>query len=280
VAEPVRFRAVPQQKRQRQKAGKQFRQEQIRAAQRRRKRRNQAIAIAVVVAIIGLAAFALSRGGDETDVATDGTTSTTANTPAVEAKCPPADGSAERALQFKDAPPMCIDPAKKYEAHVSTTEGNYVIALDTAKTPNTVNNFVFLSRYHYYDGDTITRIDNSIEILQTGSPHTGTIADPGPGYNIKDEGTGFQYSEGDVVMARSQGPDSGSAQYFLIYGPKAAALNQQGTYVTFGKVSGDGLGVLKKIGALFEPCPPGDQTCLGGRPSRKVTINKIEIKEL
>lgn len=273
---------MPQDKRQRQKAGRQFRQEQIRAAQRRRKRRNQIIALVVVVALVALITLLSTLGsGDKTNVAADkSTTSTTkALGQAIDPKCPAADGSSKQSLQFTAAPEMCIDPAKNYVAHVDTTEGAYDIALDTKKTPNTVNNFVFLSRYHYYDETTITRIDNGIDILQTGSPHTETIADPGPGYNIKDEGTGFQYAPGDVVMARSQGPDSGSAQYFLVYGPKAAQLNSQGTYVTFGRISGPGLEVLQKIGGMYEACPPNDQSCMGGRPNRTVRINKIVIEE-
>jgi cyclophilin family peptidyl-prolyl cis-trans isomerase len=221
----------------------------------------------------------ITKDDKKSNVAANGSSTTVKGTKAVAPNCPKADGSSPRSLKFTGAPKMCIDPAKTYTAHVSTTEGDYDIVLDTKKTPGTANNFVFLSRYHYYDNTTITRIDNSIEILQSGSPHTETISDPGPGYTIKDEGTGFQYSEGDVVMARSQGPDSGAAQYFLVYGPKAAALNGQGTYVTFGKVSGDGLAVFKKIGALYEACPPADQGCLGGRPNHKVTIKTIEIKE-
>jgi hypothetical protein len=38
--------------------------------------------------------------------------------------------------------------------------------------------------------------------------------------------------------------------------------------------------VLKKIAGLFQPCPEGAQGCLGGAPSRLVTINKVEIKEI
>ncbi|MDQ1446584.1 MAG: peptidyl-prolyl cis-trans isomerase [Acidimicrobiaceae bacterium] len=264
---------MPQPKRQRQKAGRQFRQEQIKAAQRRRKRRNQAFAIVVAVALIGIVAFAASRGGDNTN------TTVTAGETLPKSACPKLDGSSPRTLDFKKKPPMCINAKKKYTAHVSTTEGDYDIDLDTDKTPKTVNNFVFLSRYHYYDNTTITRIDDSIEILQGGAPHTESIADPGPGYTIDDEGSGFKYSEGDIVMARAQGPNSGAAQYFLVYGNKASALNSQGTYVTFGKVKGEGLAVWKKIGALFEKCPDGDQTCLGGHPSHKVTITSVKIEE-
>ncbi|HZQ26383.1 MAG TPA: peptidylprolyl isomerase [Acidimicrobiales bacterium] len=281
---------MPNEKRQRQKAGRQQRQEQIRAAQKRRRQRNQIIFLAGVAVLVAAVAFLSTRGGGKSTSSKTSTTAANGGPPTGkpvatsesitgDTPCPKADGSSKATFKFAKTPPMCIDPAKTYTAHVSTSEGDFDIALDTKKTPNTANNFVVLSRYHYYDGTTIARIDNSIDILQTGSPHTQTIADPGPGYTIKDEGSGFQYSEGDVVMARSSGPDSGAAQYFLAYGPQVSQLNGQGTYVTFGKVSGPGLDVLKKIGALFQACAAGDQSCLGGAPSRLVTIKTIDIKE-
>ena len=288
---------MPTEKRQRKKQGRQARLEELRAQQAREKRRRQVVigvGVAVLVAVV--AAFFAQGGDDDEDVAAGNSTTTAPDgegegegppkgEPVPEGekldewKCPAADGSSPRTDQFPDEPPpMCIDPAKTYVAKLTTNKGPIEITLDTAKTPNTVNNYVVLSRYHYYDGTVITRIDDSIDILQTGSPKTQTISDPGPGYNIKDEGTGFTYSEGDVVMARGQGADSGSAQYFFVTGPKAAALNSQGTYVTFGKVT-TGLEVTKEIAALFEPCAASDQSCLGGAPGELVTIEKIEIEE-
>lgn len=191
--------------------------------------------------------------------------------------CPKTDGSSPRTDQFpKTPPPLCIDPAKTYTANLNTSEGDVIITLDTKNTPNTANNFAVLSLYHYYDGTTIDRIDTSIDILQTGSPKTQDITDPGPGYNIKDEGTGFKYTAGDVVMARGSDPNSASAQYFFVVGPKASSLNSQGTYVTFGHVT-TGLAVLQKIEGLYQACDPSDQTCLGGAPSHIVTIKTVTI---
>lgn len=174
---------------------------------------------------------------------------------------------------------MCINPAKTYTATLDTNEGTISFVLDTKKTPATANNFIVLSLYHYYDGTSIDRIDTSLDIEQTGSPSTQSINDPGPGYTIKDEGSGYKYSAGDVTMARSGAPNSGAAQYFFVYGPKASVLDSQGTYVTFGHVIGNGLTVLRKIAALYEPCPASSTTCLGGAPKTVVLIKKVTIKE-
>ncbi|MGH9178552.1 MAG: peptidylprolyl isomerase [Acidimicrobiales bacterium] len=288
---------MPTDKRQRKKEGRQARLEQLRAEQARARRKRLVATVLVIALVVGLAAAVFSRGGDDEDnvAAGDDTTTTTTAEGSTDGPpqgepvpagakldtwaCPAADGSSPRTDQFpSEPPPMCIDPAKTVVATLSTTQGPIEITLDTKKTPQTANNYAVLSRYHYYDGTVITRIDDSIDIIQTGSPRTQTISDPGPGYNIKDEGTGFTYSEGDVVMARSQGPDSGSAQYFIVTGPKAAALNAQGTYVTFGKIT-SGLDVAKKIAGLFEPCAPSAASCLGGAPSELVTIEKVEIEE-
>ncbi|MDQ1393059.1 MAG: peptidyl-prolyl cis-trans isomerase [Acidimicrobiaceae bacterium] len=285
---------MPSEKRERQREGRLARQEELRLAQQKAKRRRQLIITVVLVVALGGVFYLATRGGGGKSVATNSTTtSSTANTAAGPPKaqpvpagaklnswtCPKADGSSPRTDQFPStSPPMCIEPAKTYTAHLTTSEGNVDIALDTKKTPNTANNYVVLSRFHYFDGTTIDRIDTSIDILQTGSPKTQDITDPGPGYNIKDEGSGFKYAAGDVVMARSSGPDSGSSQYFFVVGPKASALDAQGTYVTFGHVS-TGLDVLQKVEGLFEACPAGSQSCLGGAPSRVVTISTVTITE-
>ena len=104
--------------------------------------------------------------------------------------CPAADGSSPRTITFADAPPCASTPTKTYTAVFETTEGTVRVALDTTTTPGTANNFVVLSRYHFYDGTTIFRTDPSIGIIQGGSP-SNTASDPGPGYDLLDEGFDF-----------------------------------------------------------------------------------------
>ena len=183
--------------------------------------------------------------------------------------CPKTDGTEERATIFEQAPSMCIDPSKSYTATFNTSEGVIEVALDTKKTPSTVNNFVTLSRYGYYDTSFIFRTDVSLDIIQGG----GSNNTDGPGYTIKDEGTGFKYTAGDLVMARSSGADSGGGQFFFVTGPKASVLDGQGTYVTFGKIT-KGLDVAQAILALNSG--EGD---LGGAPSKPVKIDTLVITE-
>jgi len=290
-------RPVPSDKRLRQREGRQARQAELRRTQQRRQTfRRYGLIGAVVVVLFGLFFFLTRNNGKKkTNVSSKGTSTTAAPnatrgppkaTPVPAAAkltswaCPKPDGSSLRTDQFPNTPaPMCIDPAKTTVAHLTTSEGQIDITLDTKKTPSTANNYAVLALYHYFDGSAIFRIDTGIDILQTGSPHTQTASDPGPGYTIKDEGSGFKYSDGDVVMARTSAPDSASAQYFFVVGPNGAQLNGQGTYVTFGHVTA-GLDVAHKIKDLFVAChDPNDPLCgsTGGGPSRVVTINKITV---
>ena len=201
--------------------------------------------------------------------------------------CPPADGSAVRTTSFAQAPPECIDPSASYTAVFATNQGTIRVELDAAAMPSTTNNFVVLSRYGYYDGTAIFRTDTSIDILQGGAPNTNSPSDPGPGYTIPDEGGEFDFSAdpngsgpftyqpGQLVMARSAGPDSSGAQFFLTAGPKAANLDVYGTYLVFGAVT-EGMEVVEQILGLHADDPTSG---LGGGPSEPVIIESITIEE-
>ena len=279
---------MPTDKRDRQREGRQARQQYLQAQRRKARLRRQVVGLVVLVALVLSISLLVTAGdgkkkaADEDDKAqTLPTAKPVADETAItgDTPCPPADGSASPTYKFEKAPPLCIDPAKTYVAQLSTTEGDIEITLDTQKTPKTANNFVVLSRYHYYDGTALFRTNTGIAIIQGGSPHTQDNSDPGPGYTIEDEGTGFQYTEGDFVMARTQAPNSASAQFFFAAGPETGQLSQQGTYVTFGKVT-KGTDVMKKILALHKDDPTlGAQGAGEGKPRKLVTIKTVEIVE-
>jgi peptidyl-prolyl cis-trans isomerase B (cyclophilin B) len=170
---------------------------------------------------------------------------------------------------------MCLEPGAQYTATFTTNLGDIKVDLDTVNTPETANNFAVLSNYHYYDDTAIFRTDPSIEIIQGGSPTTNSASDPGPGYTITDEGSGYTYQEGQLVMARSEGPDSAGAQFFFVAGPAASSLDAQGTYVVFGTVT-EGLDIVKEILASHEADPTNP---LGGAPAEPVVIEKVTIEQ-
>ena len=243
-------------------------------------RRIKRTGIAAVVAAAAIAVVGYLQRGD----------SEPATTPEPEPEdiatgCPAADGSSPRTIDFDGPQPVCIDPEAGYVAVFDTSEGEMRFELTASDTPLTVNNFVTLARWGYYDGTRLFRTDPSIDIIQGGSPHTDSASDPGPGYTIPDEPafeedpdgrlTGpYRYQPGQLVMARSAGRDAAGAQFFLTTGPNAARLDSQGVYVVFGNTDDAGLAVAQSIIALHEP-----GGSLGGGPSRDVTVHSVTIEE-
>jgi len=177
---------------------------------------------------------------------------------------PAADGSSPKTQRFDGPPPMVIDPAKRYTAEMVTSKGTMTIALDPIAAPKTVNNFVFLARYHYFEGITFHRVIPGF-VLQGGDPEgTGR---GGPGYRFEDElPKPGRYEIGSLAMANA-GPDTNGSQFFVISGPDGAALPP--SYSLFGKVV-KGLEVIPAIEAI------GSRS---GTPSEKVTIESVTITE-
>lgn len=179
--------------------------------------------------------------------------------------CPAEDGSSPVRREFREPPPMCIDPSKRYTATMETSMGTLTIALDAATAPLTVNNFVVLSRYHYYDGVIFHRIINGF-VCQGGDP-TGT-GRGGPGYRFADElPKPGRYEIGSLAMANA-GPNTNGSQFFLISGPNGAGLPPQ--YSLFGKVV-QGLDVVDAMQRV--------ETDRNDRPLTDVTINSVTITE-
>ncbi len=190
--------------------------------------------------------------------------------------CPPSDGSGPTVLYFDGPQPMCLDASKQYTAVFDTTAGEMRIALDMANTPVTANNFAVLAQNHYYDDTLLFRTDPSIGIIQGGAPHTNSPSDPGPGYTIPDEGSGFTYEPGQIVMARTAAPNSASAQFFFAVNENTARLNNQGTYVVFGQMDDASLAVAEAILASHVDQPDNP---LGGGPEPPVFVNSVTIEE-
>ena len=144
---------------------------------------------------------------------------------------PPLDGSATKNQKFPSAPELGIDPTKRYTATMETSMGTLVIALDPIKAPKTVNSFVYLAAYHYYDDVIFHRIIKGF-VCQGGDP-TGT-GRGGPGYQYADElPKAGQYQIGSLAMANA-GPNTNGSQFFLISGPSGVQLPP--SYALFGQV--------------------------------------------
>jgi cyclophilin family peptidyl-prolyl cis-trans isomerase len=177
---------------------------------------------------------------------------------------PNPDGSSEQRQKFNAAPPMIIDTAKNYTATMVTSKGTLEIVLDALGAPVTVNSFVFLARWHYYDGIVFHRVIPGF-VLQGGDP-TGTGAG-GPGYRFDDElPKAGRYEVGSLAMANA-GPNTNGSQFFVISGPDGVRLPP--LYALFGKVV-KGLDVVATINGIGTP---------SGKPREQVVIEAVTITE-
>jgi cyclophilin family peptidyl-prolyl cis-trans isomerase len=178
---------------------------------------------------------------------------------------PKLNGSSPRYTKFASAPPFCIDTSKTYTATLVTDIGPVTIKLLPKDAPVTVNNFIFLAGYHFYDGTVFHRVIPSF-VVQGGDP-TGT-GTGGPGYTFKDElpSSNAAYGTGSLAMANS-GPNTNGSQFFLVVPGGGSGL--QPLYSAFGQVT-SGLSVVQKINS------DGTQS---GTPKTYHKIIKVTITE-
>ena len=178
---------------------------------------------------------------------------------------PGPDGPGERRTTFDAPPPMGIDVEKTYTAEMVTSLGTMAIHLDPIRAPETVNNFVFLARWRYYDGIVFHRVIKGF-MIQGGDPEGSGSG--GPGYRFKDElPAPGRYELGSLVMANA-GPNTNGSQFFVITGASGVGLPP--SYSLFGKVV-SGFEVAQAIEQVATG--PGD------RPLTDVVIESVTITE-
>ncbi len=137
-----------------------------------------------------------------------------------------------------------------------TEKGTVTIELWEDRAPNTVVNFAYLANSGRYDGVEFHRVIDGF-MAQTGDvEHKGGFG--GPGYTIPAEfNADLNHVKGVVSMARSNDPDSGGSQFFIML---ASATHLDGKYAAFGQVV-EGMDVIDSIkkgdqadnGAVAEP---------------------------
>lgn len=177
---------------------------------------------------------------------------------------PNADGSSERQTAFDASPPYILEDGKQYSATMVTSHGTLEIDLYAEKAPTTVNNFVFLARYHYYDSLSFHRIISGF-VIQGGDPvGNGT---GGPGYRFRDElPKAGEYKIGTLAMANA-GPNTNGSQFFIVSGPSGENLPPQ--YAIFGQVT-SGLNVVADLDAKGTG---------SGRPTEACSMISVTIHE-
>ena len=132
-------------------------------------------------------------------------------------------------------------------AIIETNFGSIEFSLLPELAPETVRNFVTLTKSEFYNGTLFHRVIPGF-MIQGGDPNTktdnkGSWGMGGPGYNIKAEFSSRSHLRGIVSMARSQDPNSAGSQFFIVTSD-SAFLDRE--YTVFGQVK-DGMDVADKI---------------------------------
>ena len=133
------------------------------------------------------------------------------------------------------------------EAIIETNFGNIKIKLLPEIAPETVRNFITLTKSSFYDGTLFHRVIPKF-MIQGGDPNTkesdkSVWGQGGPGYNLKAEFNSRSHLRGIVSMARATDPDSAGSQFFIVTSD-STFLDRQ--YTVFAEVV-EGLEIADKI---------------------------------
>jgi len=143
--------------------------------------------------------------------------------------------------QFKECPPMTIDPSKQYTATIKTTKGDIVMDLYAKQAPLTVNSFAFLAAQKWFDNVAFHRVIDGF-VAQTGDP-TGTGLG-GPGYEFGDEiSPDLNFDSAGMVGMANSGSGTNGSQFFITLAPQKSL---DGNYTVFGKVT-SGMDVVNAL---------------------------------
>jgi cyclophilin family peptidyl-prolyl cis-trans isomerase len=142
--------------------------------------------------------------------------------------------------------------AKTSKVRLKTNHGDIVLELNAEKAPITVENFLGYVKKKHYDGTVFHRVIDGFMIQGGGfALSDGKVIEKPTGKGIKNEGqNGLKNERGTIAMARTNDPNSASAQFFINVVDNAM-LNypSNGGYAVFGKVV-EGMDVVDKIKAV------------------------------
>jgi peptidyl-prolyl cis-trans isomerase B (cyclophilin B) len=158
------------------------------------------------------------------------------------------------------------------KAVIETNLGSIEFSLLPELAPETVRNFVTLTKSEFYNGTLFHRVIPGF-MIQGGDPNTkkpelrAQWGMGGPGHNVKAEFSSRSHLRGIVSMARSQDPNSAGSQFFIVTAD-STFLDRE--YTVFGEVT-QGMDVADKIVNL----PRDENDC----PQQEAKMIKVTISE-
>lgn len=252
------------EKRARQKAMREERLQAEIATEKRTKRNKQVIRWIVIIggSLIAFFLYGLLFSSDDDN--TDDET---------ESLCPAEDMSSIRVAGFDQEPPLCIDPEILLVAEFETSAGSFEAVLDPIVAPITVNNFVFLSRYHAYDETIFHQVLDGDQVVG-GDVQNGFGIGTSPGFLF----TGAfadreQYQVGTILMS----PNRHGSVFHILSGP--AGLERQTPFSPVGQVI-QGIDVVLEIQSVDteDRDAANDQTATDV-PVEDIILHSVTIRE-
>ena len=151
-----------------------------------------------------------------------------------------------------DPAPPAPAAAAAPKVRLKTSMGDIVLELNKEKAPITVENFLSYVKKKHYDGTAFHRVIDGFMIQGGGfAVSGGKLVEKPTGQGIKNESTnGLKNERGTIAMARTQDPDSATAQFFInVVDNRMLDYPSNGGYAVFGKVI-EGMDVVDKIKAV------------------------------
>jgi len=146
---------------------------------------------------------------------------------------------------------LCATAGFAQTVEMKTSMGAVTIELDAAKAPKTVENFMQYVKDGHYNGTIFHRVISGF-MIQGGGFEPGMKQKPTRAPIPLESRNGLKNDTGTIAMARTQVPDSATAQFFINVADNAFldadnARDGQG-YAVFGRVV-EGMDVVDKIRA-------------------------------
>jgi peptidyl-prolyl cis-trans isomerase B (cyclophilin B) len=130
-------------------------------------------------------------------------------------------------------------------AEIHTAKGVMKVEFYENDAPNTVDNFIKLSKEGFYDGLTFHRVIPNF-VIQGGCPQGNGTG--GPGYKIDCELTGEnQYHDKGVLSMAHAGRNTGGSQFFICHN-RENTQHLDRNHTCFGKVV-EGVDIVDQIKA-------------------------------
>ena len=157
---------------------------------------------------------------------------------------------------------------------LSTSLGDIVVQLDAAKAPKTVENFLQYVKDKHYDGTIFHRVIDGF-MVQGGGFTADMAQKPVRAPIALEAANGLKNDKYTIAMARTNVPDSATAQFFINVKDNAMLNAPQPDghgYAVFGKVV-QGSDVVDKIKAVATGNQGGHQNV----PNTPVTITSATV---